>query len=306
MDHRRSSEAGSQTDCSQAASYSDVSQRQESRVPVERACPGSEAEPERMYVLRNCDRCQDYTVTPCFGGCQCPRRGTHCEGQCGSTSQESLPRNKKKSKPSTKASPSQENPPRRVGGHCPVCPICGQEEIHVPGQNMCPNCNQRIHEAVESYYVQCQGQCQGNNQPIPIPSQPLPSQPFPSQPPSGGHWQQVNDPQSGLGDQPFNIIVLQDGQNQQQMIDQLSTAMSRSGGQVHMPQPPPPPGYSQHHMAYPPNNYSGNPLAGYIDYEYVDYDRGYEQDYGYDMGQDPGAYSSRHSKFRGKSMLFYL
>ncbi|XP_017077028.1 uncharacterized protein LOC108111902 [Drosophila eugracilis] len=308
-------------------SQTDISQDSQDKVcpnarpATPRSCPGSQSSPENMYVLKNCDRCQDYTVTPCNNGCRCPKRGTQCDGQCDIPHQEKsqLPSQETLSEAVTPrlktASPSKSsfgsNTYRRMGGNCPICQLCGHGEIQQPGQSMCAQCNEKIQAAVDTYYVQCQGQCQQTpGQPCPYQQDHLQgqqvqqAQPQP-QPQPPGQWQQLTGNQQQQhqpqpGDQPFNIIVLQDCNNHS-LIDQLTTAISRGGGQIHTPTGaqrsesnfyPNYPNYPSHR-----NSYQGNPLTGYIDYEYLDprrpgYD-GYEPerddryDYAYNMSPWP-------------------
>ncbi|XP_017125930.1 uncharacterized protein LOC108145198 [Drosophila elegans] len=307
MSHCRSSEQGrncagceSQTEFSQD-SRSDVCKRP--RPVPQRSCTGSQNAPESMYVLRNCDRCQDYTVQPCSRNCKCAKRSTQCTGQCESAvqgkshvaSQKSLPESVGLRSESSKFAPDP-YPHRRMGG---TCPVCQHQELHQPGQSICPQCNEKVLTAVDNYYVQCKGQCQqGTGQPCPYQANP-PDQPQSQQPQSPGQWHQLNTSPYGsqqhggqpLGDQPFNIIVLQDCNNHA-LIDQLTTAINRGGGQVHMPTGTQPE-YNYPHN-YPNHPHNHNPLTDYIDYEYVDPNRKWYEpereagyDYGYDMGPWP-------------------
>ncbi|KAH8348943.1 hypothetical protein KR084_012646 [Drosophila pseudotakahashii] len=279
------------------------------RPVTQKSCPGSQNAPENMYVLKNCDRCQDYTVQPCNNGCKCPKRGTQCDGQCDISdreksqvqSQQSFPEAVTPRTKMTQPSKTSLDPAsyRRMGGNCPICQLCGQAEIRHPDQSMCPNCNEKIQSAVDNYYVQCQGQCQqGTGQPCPYRQDQVQSKAQGQQPPPG-HWQQLNgspydaqQQQQQLGEQPFNIIVLQDCNNHA-LIDQLTTAINRGGGQMHTPIQ-----NNTYRNSYSnqPHNYQNNPLSGYLDYEYLDLNRkgyGYEHERedryndGYDMGLWP-------------------
>jgi len=181
-----------------------------------------------------------------------------------------------------------------MGGNCPICQFCGQEEIRQPGQNMCAQCNEKIQAAVDNYHVQCQGQCQ------PIAGQPCPyqqNQPqYQPQLQPADQWQQLSgnpyeNGQQRQGEQPFNIIVLQDCNNHS-LIDQLTAAINRGGGQVNIQTGAQQSENNNYSNNYYSNNYQNNPLSGYIDYEYVDLNRkeyGYEaeRDDRYDYGYDP-------------------
>lgn len=312
MGHFRSSEQqrkdagqGSQTDRSQD-SQAEVCPNP--RPPPQRSCPGSQNEPEKMYVLKNCDRCQDYKVQPCNWNCKCRKKRAPCTGQCNISyqdrspthSQDSIteaviPRTTSLSEPSKSLHDLASD--RRMGGNCPICQFCGQEEIRQPGQNMCAQCNEKIQAAVDNYHVQCQGQCQ------PIAGQPCPyqqNQPqYQPQLQPADQWQQLSgnpyeNGQQRQGEQPFNIIVLQDCNNHS-LIDQLTAAINRGGGQVNIQtgaQQSENNNYSNNYPNNYSNNYQNNPLSGYIDYEYVDLNRkeyGYEaeRDDRYDYGYDP-------------------
>ncbi|XP_033154743.1 uncharacterized protein LOC117137424 isoform X1 [Drosophila mauritiana] len=314
MGHFRSSEQ-QRKDAGQG-SHTDRSQDSQAEVcpsprpAPQRSCPGSQNVPEKMYVLKNCDRCQDYKVQPCNGNCKCRKKRAPCSGQCAASYQDRSSTHSQDSiteavVPRTKLSEPSKSlddlaPDRRMGGNCPICQFCGQEEIRQPGQNMCAQCNEKIQAAVDNYHVQCQGQCQ------PTAGQPCPYQQvrpqYQPQLQPAGQWQQLSgnpyeNGQQHQGEQPFNIIVLQDCNNHS-LIDQLTAAINRGGGQVHMPTE----AQQSENKTYPnnyPNNYQNNPLSGFIDYEYVDPNRkeyGYEPerddryDYGYDVGpwrQDP-------------------
>ncbi|XP_043064174.1 uncharacterized protein LOC108087840 isoform X2 [Drosophila ficusphila] len=313
--HKKNDESvgRSQADCSPEEGAIDPCKKP--RPVVQRTCPGSETAPDNMYVLKNCDRCQDYTVQPCGKNCKCQKRKTNCSGQCEvaareksqAQSQESFPGTRKSihkmtGKPSKTSFNSESQ--RRMGGMGPICQLCGLEEIRQPGQSMCPVCSEKIQAAVDNYYVQCQGQCQqGTGQPCPYQQNnnqfqqgtgetcPYEQQ---SQQQPAGEWQQLQgsplgNQQQPLGDQPFNIIVLQDCNNSS-LIDQLTTAINRGGGQVHVPQQ-----YSDYNYQNPNQQY--NPLSGYIDYEYVDYQQRFDQERmdrnGYRNGMSPWSTSSR-------------
>nr|XP_017033097.1 uncharacterized protein LOC108082277 [Drosophila kikkawai] len=296
MNHRSISEASNQSCSSNQSSVSDVSQLT-SGVRCQRSCdpcPGSQPDnPEKIYVLRN-DRSPDYTVSPCQKKKPCPRRGSNTTRECPSRStnysaerlsQESAcgkKMKKNKSKPPRTTPDQKQYTERRAGGNCEICPLCNREEIRQPGQNMCPQCNDRIQTAVSNYY-QCK--CQPMEQQANACS--LPSnqsgQPQFNQKPNV-QCQQVNSSLSGHPN--LNIIVLQDCQNRQELVDQLANAIHRDGGQVLNQQQS---GYQQSVANNYQNNYQDNP--GYMDYDYFDYNRGYEQpmsyDYRYDMGPGP-------------------
>ncbi|KAH8336830.1 hypothetical protein KR059_005012 [Drosophila kikkawai] len=296
MNHRSISEASNQSCSSNVSSVSDVSQLT-SGVRCQRSCdpcPGSQPDnPEKIYVLRN-NRSPDYTVSPCQKKKQCPRRGSNSTRECPSRStnysaerlsQESAcgkKMKKNKSKPPRTTPDQKQYTERRAGGNCEICPLCNREEIRQPGQNMCPQCNDRIQTAVSNYY-QCK--CQPMEQQANACS--LPSnqsgQPQFNQKPNV-QCQQVNSSLSGHPN--LNIIVLQDCQNRQELVDQLANAIHRDGGQVLNQQQS---GYQQSVANNYQNNYQDNP--GYMDYDYFDYNRGYEQpmgyDYRYDMGPGP-------------------
>ncbi|XP_032572031.1 uncharacterized protein LOC116800555 isoform X2 [Drosophila sechellia] len=314
MGHFRSSEQ--QRKDAGEGSHTDRSQDSQAEVcPNPRpapqiSCPGSLNVPEKMYVLKNCDRCQDYKVQPCNQNCKCRKKRAPCSGQCGISYQDRSSTHSQDSiteavVPRTKLSEPSKSlddlaSDRRMGGNCPICQFCGQEEIRQPGQNMCAQCNEKIQAAVDNYHVQCQGQCQTTAGQA-CPYQQVQPQYQPQLQPAG-QWQQLSgnpyeNGQQHQREQPFNIIVLQDCNNHS-LIDQLTAAINRGGGQVHMPTE----AQSSENKAYPnnyPNNYQNNPLSGFIDYEYVDPNRkeyGYEPerddryDYGYDVGpwrQDP-------------------
>ncbi|KAH8291260.1 hypothetical protein KR054_010151 [Drosophila jambulina] len=294
MDHRRSSEAFNQTFSSHEASASDVSQqttcarRQRTGVP----CPGSRSDnAERIYILKN----RDHTVSS-FLGKLCARRATNCTGKCSSRStncstecpsrstnrseypsQDSLAGEKLKANPNPKPKPNPKpakNAPRRAGGRGMVCPICGQAEITEPGQNMCPQCSERIHAAV-SNYLQCA---------CPPKEQPASSQ---NGQPASVHWQQVG---SSTGNPNLNVIVLQDCQTKQELFDQLAKAMKSTGCQLQNAPPPQATCYQYQNNTDSNLANKSNPLCGCIDYEYVKYNRSYEypKDYDYRYDLCPG------------------
>ncbi|KAH8253343.1 hypothetical protein KR032_004983 [Drosophila birchii] len=322
MDHRLSSEAFNQNYSSQESCVSDVPP-QAARVRRQRPsepCPCSQpANPERIFVLRNCDLSPDYVLSPCQES-QCPRCGTNCSGpgscpRCGTNctgpgsfpshstnstgscpshstnssgscpshstnssaeypGQEPLCGEKVKPKKPPKPAPGEKQQAKRhTGGTNDICPLCGQVGDLKSDQHMCAQCNERIHTAVNNY-LQCQYEAK---------EQAVNSYNQTGQPANGqnGQWQETK---FATGDPNFNVIVLQDCQTKQELFDQLSMAMNRNAGQnsnttnyqnsnTNNYQNSNTNNYQNNY----PNNYKNNTAASYNDYDYVDYNRNYQE-----------------------------
>ncbi|XP_068144918.1 uncharacterized protein [Drosophila tropicalis] len=198
-------------------------------------CPNSNVpreSGENIYVLRNCNECHDYTVRPCKK-CNCPlRRRPVANPQPQSQNEAHSSKDSRLTEPSTsKPQESQKINRRRSGGTCNdrVCQLCGQynvAEATPPGgyEGMCIQCNSKIQSAMNTYYAQqAQGQPPWPNyqpaQPYVYQQAPIPNQ-WPNQVPI------TADPTK---EAPFNIIVLQDCNNNNALIDQLTNAISRIG-----------------------------------------------------------------------------
>ncbi|EDW31811.1 GL11320 [Drosophila persimilis] len=114
--------------------------------PLRKGClKGSPPESgnERIFVLRNCNQCHDYTVAPC-GRCKCPLKNAPCKGNCKGTDEASgsCPRHQRS---------TDEAEPRRKGGTCPLCQNEGSDGI---SGGLCRECNNRIHDAMGKYFLQ--------------------------------------------------------------------------------------------------------------------------------------------------------
>ncbi|XP_034654801.1 uncharacterized protein LOC117892578 isoform X1 [Drosophila subobscura] len=346
-------EESTQTDCSRMQDVESDPRTSAGKESPKKGClKGNPPESgnERIFVLRNCNQCQDYTVAPCCK-CRCPRKTTSCKGNCKGEGKgegetvEGCPRR-------------QTTPERHEGGTCPLCQSRSGEQADSNGLcgGLCKECNCRIHDAMGKYFMQraeLPPYHQSLHQPygyaafpysLPLPLPPVQqawggrrsaskgqptvcdmrqpsgtncdcpsaqaapqmiSQQAPLQAPEEqapapqtGQWQPISQPwapqqpqqvQQILADPsgaaPLNIIVLQDCDNNA-LIDQLTTAISRSGGQG---QPPPPLGMDVPH-GYSNYKYN-NPLSySYTDYEMADYNRAasQQQQYSRHMDYDDG------------------
>ncbi|XP_022222399.2 uncharacterized protein LOC111074071 [Drosophila obscura] len=103
---------------------------------------------ERIFVLRNCNQCKDYTVSPC-GRCKCPRKTSACMGNCKGTDDTA------DSCPLRQSAPA-EAQRRRAGGTCPLCQSRNGDDQGVDGLcgGLCKECNSRIHDAMGKYFSQ--------------------------------------------------------------------------------------------------------------------------------------------------------